>query len=140
MMATKQKVENVGDIRKFSSKFETRLKSQWILEIPGFDSHIFKSVTRPRQDVNRNNPLRVVLYDPMNSDVVPEVSDWLQNGDPRRITLKELDRSGNVLRVWAYIDAKPTSIDLGEMSYDSNDVMTISMYLDYLDVEYENRT
>tara|TARA_R110000824_G_scaffold134691_1_gene297687 strand:+ start:3401 stop:4018 length:618 start_codon:yes stop_codon:yes gene_type:complete len=54
------------------------------------------------------------------------------------ITLSHIDPWGQTLESWKFIDPQPTSIDFGgELSYGSDEIMTVTMGVTYVAAEYE---
>lgn len=76
---------------------------------------------QPTQSVNTMSTLFTNLYD-----------------NKMNITLQHLNADGEAIERWTFIKPQPTSIDFGgELSYGSDDVMTVTMGITYVAAKYE---
>ena len=54
------------------------------------------------------------------------------------ITLQHLNAAGKAIESWTFVKPQPTSINFGgELSYGSDEVMTVTMGITYVSAQYQ---
>lgn len=69
--------------------------------------------------------------------MLKRVYDWLRTKEKRQITLKLLNRVGEIIETWRYEDASIMEVDFGKLDYSASDPMEIHLVLGYSNVVLE---
>lgn len=132
-----------------ATQFEPKKAYQWLMSIDGIDSYTFETAQRPNMTVEEIpmayiNTIRyiagryvpqtmtIALKDPIAPSAAQKVMGWLRlcyEAETGRagyavmykkdISLKMLDGMGNVVEKWSIKGAWFTSINFGELSYET---------------------
>jgi hypothetical protein len=141
------------------NKFEPKRKFRWVFAIEGIDSFLMKAAARPtintaEQEINFINAKRyiagkttfdtisVTIYDPIAPSGAQQVMEWIRTHYEsvsgragyadfykRDCQLKMLDPVGTVVELWDIKGAFITSAGFGDLAYDGDDPMEISLTL-----------
>ena len=139
------------------NRFEPKRQHRWVLAIEGIDSFLLKTANRPTVNteeitvpfINATRYLAgkttfgtidITLYDPIAPSGAQQVTEWLRTvyesvsgrsgyADfyKRDIQLKMLDPVGTVVELWDIKGAFPTSINYGDLAYDTADPVQITV-------------
>jgi hypothetical protein len=141
------------------NKFEAKRKFRWVFQIEGVDSYMMKIAARPsistdEVEIGYINATRylagktkfetidITLHDPIAPSGAQQVMEWLRliyesvsarggyaDFYKRDVQLKMLDPVGTVVELWDIKGAFPTSINFGDLDYESNDISDITLTL-----------
>ena len=139
------------------NRFEPKRQHRWVLAIEGVDAFLLKTAARPTATtspvtvpfINSHRYLAgktewgtitLTMHDPIAPSAAQQVTEWLRTvyesvsgragyADfyKRDIQLKMLDPVGTVVELWDIKGAFPTSINYGDLSYDTADPVEISV-------------
>ena len=142
------------------NKFEPKRSYRWVLAIEGIDAFLVSDTQRPSISIGstpikfinsyRNvsgklefGDITVKLHDPIAPSGAQQVMEWIRTHYEsvsgragyadfykRDLQLKMLDPIGTVVELWDIKGAQIQSANFGSLSYDSDDIMKISLTLD----------
>lgn len=141
------------------NKFEPKRKNRWIFALEGIDSYLIKSANRPTVTIGEQtisymnskryiggtgsfDTLNITLHDPIAPSGAQQVMEWVRThwesvsgrtgyADfyKRDAQLKLVDPVGTVVELWDIKGCFITSAGFGDLSYEGDDLMEISLTL-----------
>ena len=141
--------------------FEPKLKNRFIMQIDGINAYLIKSMARPsiesetvelpHMNVTRYvkgkskwQPIEITLYDPIVPSASQQVIEWVRLHHEsvtgrdgyadlykKNITFNVLDPVGAVVEEWELKGAYIQSANFGDLAFDSNDPVDITLTLQY---------
>lgn len=151
--------ETLSVTEMIPNKFEPKRKNRWIFAIEGIDAFLIKSAARPQYSTNETtinfmnstrylagkttfSTMSVTLYDPIAPSGAQQVMEWVRTHFEsvsgrsgyadfykRDCQLKMLDPVGTVVELWDIKGAFLTSANFGDVGYDDDNPMEITMDL-----------
>ena len=140
--------ETLSVTEMIPNKFEPKRKNRWIFAIEGIDAFLIKSAARPQYSTNEStiNFMNSTLYDPIAPSGAQQVMEWVRTHFEsvsgrsgyadfykRDCQLKMLDPVGTVVELWDIKGAFLMSANFGDISYDDDMPMEITM-----DIRFDN--
>ena len=141
--------------------FEPKLKNRYVMSIDGILAYLIKTANRPSitfEEVELNHmnvkrfvkgkgtwePVEITLYDPVVPSAAQAVMEWIRLSHEsvtgrdgysdfykKNITFNLLDPVGAVVEEWELKGAYIQSANFGDLAFDSNDPVEITMTLRY---------
>ena len=141
--------------------WEPKLKNRFIMNIDGIDAYLIKTMNRPSiesdevilehmnvtryvKGKSRWQPLEIMLYDPVVPSAAQQVIEWVRlhhesvtgrdgyaDFYKKNITFNVLDPVGAVVEEWELKGAYIQSANFGDLAFDSNDPVDITLTLQY---------
>ena len=141
--------------------FEPKLKNRFIMRIDGIPAYLIKTAARPQitfdeVELNHMNvtryvkgkgkwqALQITLYDPVVPSAAQAVMEWVRLSHEsvtgrdgysdfykKDITFNLLDPVGAVIEEWELKGAFIQSANFGDLAFDSNDPVEITLTLRY---------
>jgi hypothetical protein len=154
--------------RMFYTNFEPKMKNRYVMEIDGIPSYLIKAAARPSitfetvvlDHINIKRKLQgkgdwqditITLYDPIVPSGAQSVMEWVRLGHEsitgrrgyadfykKDISFYMLGPVGDKIEQWTLKGALLTSVNFGDLAFDSNEVATIELGIayDYALLEY----
>ena len=141
--------------------FEPKLKNRFIMNIEGIDAYLIKTANRPQiqfdevvlehMNVTRYvkgkgkwQPIEVTLYDPIVPSASQAVMEWVRLSHEsvtgrdgysdfykKDVTVNVLGPVGDIVEEWTLKGAWVQSATFGDLAFDSNDPVEITLSLKY---------
>ena len=141
--------------------WEPKLKNRFIMNIDGINAYLIKAMNRPTiesdevilehmnvtryvKGKSRWQPIEITLYDPVVPSAAQQVMEWVRLGHEsvtgrdgysdfykKNVTFNLLGPVGDVVEEWELKGAFIQSANFGDMAFDSNDPVEISLTLRY---------
>lgn len=143
------------------NKFEPLRKHRWVFAIEGIDAYLMKTAARPQiaqgeitidwinskrylAGKHEQQPLSVVLYDPIAPSGAQQVMEWMRlhhevvsgragyaDFYKRDIQIKMLDPIGTVVQLWDLKGCFLTDSNFNDLDYATPDAMEIALTIRY---------
>jgi hypothetical protein len=143
------------------TNFEPKTKNRYFLEWKGIKAYMVKAASRPSiqfetvvldhinikrklQGKGEWQDINITLFDPIVPSAAQAVMEWVRLGHEsitgrkgyasmykEDITIKILGPVGDVVEEWTLKGAFPTSVQFGDLSFDSSEPADIQMTLSY---------
>ena len=143
------------------NRFEPKRANRWIFALEGIDSFLVKKANRPNVTINATTikyinsyrnvagtlsfaDLSIDLHDPIAPSGAQQVMEWIRTHYEsvsgragyadfykRDCQLKLLDPVGTVIELWDYKGCLITSANYGDMSYDGDGLVQVSLGLKF---------
>jgi hypothetical protein len=141
--------------------FEPKLKNRFVMDIDGIPAYVIKSTNRPEisfeavelhhMNVRRYvkgkgewGELELTMYDPIVPSAAQSVMEWVRLAHEsvtgrdgysdfykKDVTIKVLGPVGDVVEEWTLKGAWIKSANFGELAFDSNDPVDVTVTLRY---------
>jgi len=141
------------------NKFEPKRSHRWVFALEGIDSYLISKAARPSMSNSEKTipwinstrylagkftfgDLSIELHDPIAPSGAQQVMEWIRTHQEmvsgragyadfykRDCQLKMLDPVGTVIELWDIKGAFITSAGFGDLAYDGDDPMEISLTL-----------
>lgn len=138
-------------------KFEPKYNNRWVFALEGIDAYLIKSANRPTIDISpvtidyinsqrhvagkaTFGDLSVTLHDPIAPSGAQQVMEWCRTHYEsvsgragyadfykRDAQLKLIDPIGTVIELWDMKGCFLTSVDFGQVSYGSQEMLEIQL-------------